>query len=101
MDNVTLSGRSAGAYGVHAQVLHSCRASDSRRLFDRFFMCSNAIPAQPKSVSETQEQFDELRYRFEIDLNLAAAEKLSRLRDIPAASFIDIIGSMKHHTSGQ
>lgn len=100
VNNVTLAGRSAGAYGVHAQVLHSCRAPrpESRRLFDRFFMCSNAIPAQPKSVAETQEQFDELCHKLDIDLNLGGVEKLSRLRDVPAASLVETIGSMEHHT---
>lgn len=98
--NITLAGRSAGAYSVHAQVLHefqSHRISD-RKLFHRFFMCSNAIPSQPKHLQETEEQFDELCRTLKIDLTLDGEQRLAALRKISAADLIDAIGTMTHHT---
>ncbi|ETN36259.1 uncharacterized protein HMPREF1541_08536 [Cyphellophora europaea CBS 101466] len=98
--NVTLAGRSAGAYSVHAQVLHSLRTGSNggRELFHRFFMCSNAIPSQPKKPSETKDQFAELCEELKISENLSDQEKLSRLRDIPPDQLVRVLGSMVNHT---
>ncbi|KAI4600593.1 hypothetical protein KJ359_000952 [Pestalotiopsis sp. 9143b] len=91
-ENITLGGRSAGSYGVEAQVLHEFRGaaddeqqqshllSKEAQLFHRFYMISNAIPAQPKTVPETQPQFDEVCAYFDIPSTAPGAEKLARLR---------------------
>jgi len=98
--NITLAGRSAGAYSVHAQVLHEFRSHQrsDRKLFHRFFMCSNAIPSQPKHLQETQEQFDELCHTLKIDISLDGEQRLAALRKITAADLIGAIGTMTHHT---
>ena len=93
--NITLGGRSAGSYSVEAQVLYEFRGaqpSDGNALFKRFYMISNAIPAQPKTVAETQPQFDELCEYFDVPQDLSGADKLAKLREI---SWMDLVGSMK------
>ncbi|KAL4749990.1 hypothetical protein BDW72DRAFT_194348 [Aspergillus terricola var. indicus] len=100
-ENITLAGRSAGAYSVEAQMLYEFRRDaslDSPRLYRRFFMDSNAIPAQPKSLSDTKEQFDELCAYFNIDLQASSAEKLTRLRQKTARELVAAISNLKNHT---
>ncbi|KAL4738452.1 Alpha/Beta hydrolase protein [Aspergillus similis] len=100
-ENITLAGRSAGAYSVEAQMLYEFRrdaSRDSPRLYRRFFMDSNAIPAQPKSLSDTKEQFDELCAYFSIDLQASSAEKLARLRQKTAQELVAAIPNLKNHT---
>ncbi|KAL5319057.1 hypothetical protein ACEPPN_014127 [Leptodophora sp. 'Broadleaf-Isolate-01'] len=101
-NNVTLGGRSAGAYGVHAQVLHDFRKPASpapnNTLFHRFLMFSNAIPAQPRPLAESQPQFDEICEYFNIQKNLSGAEKLSALRKIDAHDLVSAIKHFKNHT---
>ncbi|KAL4814269.1 Alpha/Beta hydrolase protein [Aspergillus spinulosporus] len=100
-ENITLAGRSAGAYSVEAQMLFEFRRDaslDSPRLYRRFFMDSNAIPAQPKSLSDTKQQFDELCAYFSIDLKASSAEKLAQLRQRSAQELVAAISNLKNHT---
>jgi carboxylesterase type B len=100
-ENITLAGRSAGAYSVEAQMLYEFRhdaSLDNPRLYRRFFMDSNAIPAQPKSLSDTKEQFNELCSHFNIDLQASSAEKLARLRQKTAQELVTAIPNLKNHT---
>lgn len=100
-ENITLAGRSAGAYSVEAQMLYEFRRGtslDSPRLYRRFFMDSNAIPAQPKSLSDAEEQFNELCSHYNIDLQASSTEKLARLRQKTAQELIAAIPNLKHHT---
>lgn len=50
-------------------------------------MHSNAIAAQPKTVEESQLQFDQLLEYFGISLELTGPEKLAKLRAIPDETF--------------
>ncbi|KAN0106329.1 alpha/beta-hydrolase [Hyaloscypha variabilis] len=102
VDNIILGGRSAGAYGAHAQSLYDFRAkpfSPTTQLFHRLIMYSNAIPAQPKTAVETQPQFDELCQYFKIDSDLSGPGKLAELRKIKAHDLISAIRVLKYHTS--
>ncbi|KAL1859763.1 hypothetical protein VTK73DRAFT_7459 [Phialemonium thermophilum] len=110
--NITLAGRSAGSYGVHAQLMYDFRrqcpsgaaaaASPPRdrreQLFHRVFMCSNAIPAQPRPLAEAQPQFDELCAHFGIPASAPASDKLSRLRRLPHADLVQALGHLTRHT---
>jgi carboxylesterase type B len=98
VNNITLAGRSAGAYSVHAQMLHDFQVPGSPKLFHRFFMCSNAIPSQPKHFHETESQFEELCQKLDIDIALDGHQRLAALRQVPAARLISIIGTMTQHT---
>ncbi|KAL4808355.1 Alpha/Beta hydrolase protein [Aspergillus unguis] len=100
-ENITLSGRSAGAYAVQAQTLYDFRGSlpeSAKNRFKRLVMYSNAIPAQPKTLAECQPQFDELCEYFQISGTMPGVEKLQRLRDLPAKDLCDAIMKLKHHT---
>lgn len=103
-ENITLGGRSAGAYGVEAQVLHEFRREKGKgeaeegSLFKRFYMLSNAIPSQPKTLPEVEGQFDEVCAHFQIPSALPATEKLSRLRQIPSSDLIAALKHLHHHT---
>jgi len=100
-NNITLGGRSAGAYSVHAQVLHDFRTdspSTNGTLFHRFYMYSNAIPAQPKTLAEAQPQFDEVCEHFKILSTLSGSEKLAELRKVSWKDLVSSIKQLKFHT---
>ncbi|KAL3417649.1 hypothetical protein PVAG01_10659 [Phlyctema vagabunda] len=97
--NVTLAGRSAGAYAVHAHALYEFQhANSASPSFRRLVMISNAIPAQPKTPTECQDQFDELCAFFAVSRHLSGAEKLAALRRIDSRSLVDAIMQLKNHT---
>ncbi|RSL64570.1 hypothetical protein CEP53_004010 [Fusarium sp. AF-6] len=98
-DNITLAGRSAGAYSVEAQMLHEFRQpGHGAPLFRRIFMDSNAIPAQPKSLKDTQAQFDELCEHFGVEKSWPADKKLASLRKLSVQELIEAIPKLTHHT---
>ncbi|KAK4921228.1 hypothetical protein LTR66_016683 [Elasticomyces elasticus] len=96
INNITLGGRSAGAYGVHAQVLHEFR--QETQLFHRFYMYSNAIPAQPKALDDVNPQFEELCEHFKIPADLSGAQKVDQLRKVGYRELIAAISHLKNHT---
>ncbi|PYH91573.1 alpha/beta-hydrolase [Aspergillus ellipticus CBS 707.79] len=100
--DVVLGGRSAGAYGVHAQVLfeflHSKRGGKEEQFFHRFYMYSNAIPAQPKTVEEADGQFEEVCGYFGIPEDISGEEKLEKLRGVPASDLVAALSHLKNHT---
>ncbi|KAK9417605.1 putative Carboxylic ester hydrolase [Seiridium unicorne] len=99
--NIALGGRSAGSYGVEAQVLHDFRGEAryaGEELFHRFYMISNAISAQPKTLAESQPQFDEICSHFGIPQTATGAEKLSSLRALSWGDLISAIHKLKNHT---
>ncbi|KAJ5172369.1 hypothetical protein N7492_004962 [Penicillium capsulatum] len=95
--NITLGGRSAGAYGVLVQVLHDFRRES--QLFHRFYLISNAIPAQPKAMADVNLQFEELCEYFQIPASLSGPEKVDRLRGVSSADLIKALPHLQHHTS--
>jgi carboxylesterase type B len=96
-ENITLAGRSAGAFAVQAQAIYDFRTTPSQ-LFRRLVMFSNAIPAQPKTVTECRDQFDELCAHFGISKTFSASETLKSLREISAEDLTSAIMTLKHHT---
>lgn len=110
-DNITLAGRSAGAYSVEAQMLYDFRRGEGGGaaavssssapedlLFHRVFMCSNAIPAQPKSITDVDGQFDEVCGYFKIDADLPGPARLDRLREVPTADLVAALEHLANHT---
>jgi carboxylesterase type B len=97
-ENITLAGRSAGAYSVYVQLLHDLRTGSACQLYHRIFMCSNAIPAQPKSLSEVEAQFDEVCEYFGVSSTLSTTAKLAELRKISSRDLIEALGQLQHHT---
>ncbi|GKT47515.1 putative ethanolamine kinase [Colletotrichum spaethianum] len=97
--NITLAGRSAGAYSAEAQMLYDFRKTgESSSLYRRIFMDSNAIPAQPKSLPEVQGQFNELCNHFKIDSGVSNGQKLETLRGKSVEELLEAIPHLKNHT---
>lgn len=97
--NITLAGRSAGAYSVEAQMLYEFRKPGPKTsLFRRVFMDSNAIPAQPKSLEDGQKQFEELCDYFDVDRSLSPDAKLDILRGKTALDLVQAIPHLNSHT---
>jgi carboxylesterase type B len=96
VNNITLGGRSAGAYGTHAQVLYDFRQES--QLFHRFYMYSNAIPAQPKALADVNPQFDEICEYFKVPKDLSGPAKVDKLREIDYKDLVAAIGHLKNHT---
>ncbi|KAJ5234433.1 uncharacterized protein N7469_003601 [Penicillium citrinum] len=94
--NITLGGRSAGSYGVQAQVLYDFRRES--QLFHRFYMISNAIPAQPKALSDVNPQFDELCEYFNVPPNLSGPERLDKLREVSHQDLVAALKNLTNHT---
>ncbi|KAI8941620.1 hypothetical protein NX059_002833 [Plenodomus lindquistii] len=98
-NNITLAGRSAGAYAVEAHMLHYLRTCKTGSLpFRRVFMDSNAIPAQPKSLADAQLQFNELCNHFQLPQHLSTQEKLAALRNLSWQDLLQAIPKLKNHT---
>lgn len=98
-NNVTLAGRSAGAYAVEAHMLYELRNRvEQRPLFHRVFMDSNAIPAQPKSLSDGQKQFDELCKFFELPIDMPAKDRLAELRNKSWQDLLLAMPQLENHT---
>lgn len=100
VNNITLAGRSAGAYSVEAQLLHDFRKpkTDESAVFHRAFMCSNAIPAQPKHLKDVDVQFEELCSYFKIDPSLSGNAKLEKLRGVGDKDLLESLAHLKNHT---
>lgn len=100
VDNITLAGRSAGAYSVEAQLLYDFRKpqADKSAMFHRVFMCSNAIPAQPKHLKDVDVQFEELCSYFNIDSSLGGNAKLDKLREVSDKDLVKALPHLKNHT---
>lgn len=97
--NVTLAGRSAGAYAVEAHLLHELRnRAGHAPLFQRVFMDSNAIPAQPKSLTDGQQQMDELCSHFGLPTALSTHDKLAELRSKTWRELMQAIPQLQNHT---
>ncbi|ESK93946.1 acetylcholinesterase [Moniliophthora roreri MCA 2997] len=98
-NELTLSGRSAGAYSTHAIAAHDFLMNPTGpSRYKRLVMYSNAIPADPKSLDDVQPQFDELLDVCNISYSLPGQEKLAALRAIPALELIDKIMTLSAHT---
>ncbi|KAL1985246.1 hypothetical protein VTN96DRAFT_8162 [Rasamsonia emersonii] len=95
--NITVAGYSAGAYSVFHQLAHDLFLPDEKSIIRQAIMWSNGPGVQPKSAANAQDQFDELLSALDIPLTLSSAEKLSRLRSLPARTLIEASVRIKHH----
>lgn len=98
-NNVTLAGRSAGAYAVEARMLYELRhRTEQAPLFHRVFMDSNAIPAQPKSLSDGQTRLEELCDYFGLLVDLSVKEMLAELRKKNRQDLLQATSKLQTHT---
>nr|XP_019051265.1 hypothetical protein I302_01714 [Kwoniella bestiolae CBS 10118]OCF30195.1 hypothetical protein I302_01714 [Kwoniella bestiolae CBS 10118] len=84
---VVLGGRSAGAYSTQWVFSYRTIAEYAR-----------AIPCLPKTVEETQSQFEQLLTALDIPLSLSGPERLSRIRAVPAELLTRKIMTIEQYT---
>ncbi|KAF4274760.1 hypothetical protein CNMCM8812_004127 [Aspergillus fumigatus] len=94
---VTISGYSAGAYSVFYQLAYDLQLPPAQSLVKQVCIWSNSPGVQPKSETAAQLQFNQLLSELNIPTSLSWAEKLARLRSIPAKSLLDAATSIELH----
>ncbi|SCU86080.1 LAMI_0D00320g1_1 [Lachancea mirantina] len=97
-EKLTLSGLSAGAYSTFFQLAYELYHQEESQLIKQVIFFSNCLFVQPKTLSETQEQFEEVCAKLAISSDLAPEEKLTALRKIDAGYLEDIIPELRMHT---
>ena len=95
--NITISGYSAGAHSVFHQLAYDLGVPDKKAIVKRALMLSNGPGMQPKSLEESQSQFNELLGALNIPRTLRPTEKLARLRTLPAKTLIKASTKLKIH----
>lgn len=95
--NITISGYSAGAHSVFYQLAYDLGVPDKKAIVKRALMLSNGPGIQPKSLEESQEQFNELLSALSIPLTLQPAEKLAKLRALPARTLLEASNKLQTH----
>lgn len=93
-DNLTLGGLSAGAYSAQMQIAYDLR--QPQPIVKRLMLWSNTLPAQPKSLAESQPGFDGLCAKFGV--TGTGEEKMRQLRAIPMQDLVDAVLTLKIHT---
>jgi carboxylesterase type B len=90
-NNITVGGYSAGAHSAFHQLAHELYyVPETAAIIKRVICWSNSPGVQPKDVFEQQRQFDELLTTLGISLQLPSAQKLEKLRAIPAVELVDV-----------
>ncbi|EXJ81937.1 hypothetical protein A1O1_08004 [Capronia coronata CBS 617.96] len=99
-NNITVGGLSAGANSTFFQLNYDSQLPAERRLIRRVFLWSNAVAIQPNPTASPilTSQFNELSGVFGIPENAAPAEKLDRLRAVPATELVAALSKLKMHT---
>ncbi|BDD58531.1 hypothetical protein MAP00_003800 [Monascus purpureus] len=95
--NITISGYSAGAYSVFYQLAYDLCLPEDKEIVKQACIWSNGPGVQPKAPSETQTQFNQLLSAVNISHSLSPAEKLTRLRAIPAKTLLRAATSIGIH----
>ncbi|OSS54718.1 hypothetical protein B5807_00257 [Epicoccum nigrum] len=96
---VTLGGLSAGAFSAHVQLNFELLHGNERKpLFSNVWLQSNAIPAQPKTLDEADDQLQNVLSTFDIPEGFSMEERLDRLRDVPASALVKKIFDFDIHT---
>ncbi|KAL1965949.1 hypothetical protein VTN77DRAFT_5082 [Rasamsonia byssochlamydoides] len=95
--NITVAGYSAGAYSVFHQLAHDLYLPDDKSIIRQAVMWSNGPGIQPKSVSNAQDQFDDLLSALDVPQTLSPTEKLARLQSLPAHTLIEAGMRIKQH----
>ncbi|CAN9266118.1 unnamed protein product [Alternaria alternata] len=95
--NITIGGYSAGSHSVFHQLSYDLGLPDEKTVVKRALMLSNGPGMQPKSLTEAQDQFDELLKALNIESDASPADKLARLRAISPRQVVETSNKIKHH----
>lgn len=86
-----------GALSIFHQLTHEFNLPKHERIIRRVMMLANGPGMQPRSISEAQEQFDQLLIALSIPTTLSSAQKLSRLRAISALDLVNASLDIQRH----
>jgi carboxylesterase type B len=89
---ITVGGYSAGAHAAFHLLAYDLRQPN--QLIRRVIMHSNGPGFQPKSLTETQIQFDELCAALDIPKSLTSAQKMARLRATSSSALLSTIKAL-------
>lgn len=95
--NITLSGYSAGAHSVFHQLAYDLGVPHQKAIVKRALMLSNGTGVQPKSLEESQQQFNEFLQALNVSSSLRPSEKLAKLRALPARTLIEASAKIQTH----
>jgi carboxylesterase type B len=91
--NITVGGYSAGAHAAFHMLAYDLR--QPKGIIKRVIMHSNGPGLQPKSLSETQLQFDALFTVLSVPSTLKPREKLNRLRSFSPQALLKAAGTLQ------
>ncbi|KUJ20832.1 carboxylesterase-like protein [Mollisia scopiformis] len=94
-ENITVGGLSAGSYATFHQLAYDIGPNAREQIIRRVFQLSNGCGVQPKVLSEVQQQFDDLLYVLGVSSSDSPAEKVKKLRSLPADLLVTAVDSMK------
>lgn len=95
--NITIGGYSAGSHSVFHQLAYDLGVPDDKAIVKRALMLSNGPGMQPKSLTESQGQFDQLLKALHISTDLPPKEKLARLRALDSKTLLDASNNIPLH----
>lgn len=95
---ITVGGLSAGAYSTFFQLSYELYHPEAVQVIKQVIYFSNCFYVQPKSIEESQEQFDEVCTKLKISPTLTVSEKLAALRGLDASFIEDFISTLRLHT---
>ncbi|SGZ54566.1 CIC11C00000000193 [Sungouiella intermedia] len=95
---ITLAGLSAGAYSTFFQLTYELYHPEVPQIIKQAVLFSNTPLSQPKTIDESQAQFDEVIDKLGIDKTLSGLEKLMSLRKLDSDYLEGFIPSLQQHT---
>jgi carboxylesterase type B len=97
-EKITVGGISAGSYSTFFQLAYEIYNPDVLKIIKQCAFFSNMVYIQPKTIEETQEQFDEIIDKLSLDKTLLSNKKLAKLRELDTNFIEDFIPSLTFHT---
>ncbi|KAG0683534.1 hypothetical protein C6P40_000046 [Pichia californica] len=95
---ITLGGVSAGSYSTFFQLAYELYHPECPQIIKQCCFFSNLVYIQPKTIEESQVQFDEIIEKLQIDKNLSNFDKIKKLRSLDPSFIEDFIPTLNMHT---
>ena len=97
-EKITVGGISAGSYSTFFQLAYELYHPEEVQIIKQCAFFSNLVYIQPKTIKETQDQFEDIIEKLKLDNSLSGEEKIAKLRNLDADFIEDFIPTLKYHT---
>lgn len=97
-EKITVGGISAGSYSTFFQLAYELYNPECLQIIKQCCFFSNLVYIQPKTIGETQDQFDEIIDKLKINKALTDEEKIQQLRKLDTNFIEDFIPTLTLHT---